>query len=144
MVWWAVLTIGLTLLLACFMSGMPIFIAFLLINLVGVLIILGQPGFGMVANSIFETTNFADLSAIPLFIMMGEILFRSGSIDILFDSVDKLVGRVKGRQYVLCIALSTIFGALSGVDRGHVDCRYAARPDAGDDVSDLYACPRAD
>tara|TARA_R110000868_G_scaffold10313_19_gene50759 strand:- start:42621 stop:43931 length:1311 start_codon:yes stop_codon:yes gene_type:complete len=118
MVWWAVLTIGLTLLLACFMSGMPIFIAFLLINLVGVLIILGQPGFGMVANSIFETTNFADLSAIPLFIMMGEILFRSGSIDILFDSVDKLVGRVKGRQYVLCIALSTIFGALSGAAMG--------------------------
>ncbi len=118
MVWWAVLTVGLTLLLACFMSGMPIFIAFLLINLVGVLIILGQPGFGMVANSIFETTNFADLSAIPLFIMMGEILFRSGSIDILFDSVDKLVGKVKGRQYVLCIALSTIFGALSGAAMG--------------------------
>lgn len=118
MVWWAVLTVGLTLLLACFMSGMPIFVAFLLINLVGVLIILGQPGFGMVANSIFETTNFADLSAIPLFIMMGEILFRSGSIDILFDSVDKLVGKVKGRQYVLCIALSTIFGALSGAAMG--------------------------
>lgn len=118
MVWWAVLTIGLMLLLACFMSGMPIFVAFLLINLVGVLIILGQPGFGMVANSIFETTNFADLSAIPLFIMMGEILFRSGSIDILFDSVDKLVGKVKGRQYVLCIALSTIFGALSGAAMG--------------------------
>lgn len=118
MVWWAVLAVGLTLLLACFMSGMPIFIAFLLINLVGVLVILGQPGFGMVANSIFETTNFADLSAIPLFIMMGELLFRSGSIDILFDSVDKLVGRVKGRQYVLCIALSTIFGALSGAAMG--------------------------
>ena len=118
MVWWAVLTIGLTLLLACFMSGMPIFVAFLLINLVGVLVILGQPGFGMVANSIFETTNFADLSAIPLFIMMGELLFRSGSIDILFDSVDKLVGKVKGRQYVLCIALSTIFGALSGAAMG--------------------------
>jgi tripartite ATP-independent transporter DctM subunit len=100
------------------MSGMPIFVAFLLINLVGVLVILGQPGFGMVANSIFETTNFADLSAIPLFIMMGELLFRSGSIDILFDSVDKLVGKVKGRQYVLCIALSTIFGALSGAAMG--------------------------
>ncbi len=118
MVWWAILLIGLTLLLACFMSGMPIFVAFLLINIVGVLIILGQPGFGMVANSIFETTNFADLSAIPLFIMMGELLFRSGSIDILFDSVDKLVGRVKGRQYVLCIALSTVFGALSGAAMG--------------------------
>ncbi|MEX2453862.1 MAG: TRAP transporter large permease [Rhodospirillaceae bacterium] len=118
MEWWVVLSAGLFLLLSSFMAGMPIFVAFLLINIVGVLIVLGQAGFGMVANSIFETTNFADLSAIPLFILMGELLFRSGSIDILFDSVDKLVGRVKGRQYVLCIALSTIFGALSGAAMG--------------------------
>lgn len=118
MEWWLVLTAGLTLLLAVFVTGVPIFVAFLLINTAGVLIILGQPGFGLVANSIFETTNIAALSAIPLFILMGELLFRSGSIDILFDSVDKLVGKVKGRQYVLCIALSTIFGALSGAAMG--------------------------
>ncbi len=43
----------------------------------GVVFAVGQPGFGMVANSIFETTNIADLSAIPLFILMGEVLFRS-------------------------------------------------------------------
>ena len=118
MEWWAILIVGLTLLLACFMSGMPIFVAFLLINIIGVLSILGEAGFGMVANSIFETTSFGDLAAIPLFIMLGEVLFRSGSIDILFDSVDKLVGKVKGRQYVLCIVLSTIFGALSGAAMG--------------------------
>ena len=118
MVWWGILSTGLVLLLATFMTGAPIFVAFLLINITGVLIVLGQPGFGMVANSIFETTNIADLSAIPLFILMGELLFRSGTIDVLFDSVDKLVGRVKGRQYVLCIALSTIFGALSGAAMG--------------------------
>ena len=118
MEWWVILTAGLCLLLATFMTGVPIFVAFLVINLTGVLIVLGQPGFGMVANSIFETTNIADLSAIPLFILMGELLFRSGTIDILFDSVDKLVGRVRGRQYVLCIALSTIFGALSGAAMG--------------------------
>ena len=118
MEWWAILVAGLTLLLATFLTGVPIFVAFLLINIAGVLIVLGQAGFGLVANSIFETTNIAALSAIPLFILMGELLFRSGSIDTLFDSVDKLVGRVKGRQYVLCIALSTIFGALSGAAMG--------------------------
>ena len=118
MEWYVILIVGLTLLLATFMTGAPIFVAFLLINIAGVLIILGQPGFGLVANSIFETTNIAALSAIPLFILMGELLFRSGSIDILFDSVDKLVGKVKGRQYVLCIVLSTIFGALSGAAMG--------------------------
>ncbi|MCY4548649.1 MAG: TRAP transporter large permease [Defluviicoccus sp.] len=118
MVWWGTLSGGLAVLLAAFMTGAPIFIAFLVINIAGVLLVLGQPGFGMVANSIFETTNIAALSAIPLFILMGELLFRSGSIDILFDSVDKLVGKVRGRQYVLCILLSTIFGALSGAAMG--------------------------
>ena len=118
MEWWAILSGGLMLLLAAFLTGAPIFVAFLIINLAGVLIVLGQPGFGMVANSIFETTNIAAMSAVPLFILMGELLFRSGAIDILFDSVDKLVGKVRGRQYVLCIVLSTIFGALSGAAMG--------------------------
>ena len=118
MEWWVILAAGLTLLLAAFMTGAPIFVAFLLINIAGVLILLGQPGFGLVANSIFETTNIAALSAVPLFILMGELLFRSGSIDILFDSVDKLIGKVKGRQYLLCFVLATIFGALSGAAMG--------------------------
>ena len=70
MEWWVILVVGLTLLLAAFMTGAPIFVAFLLINIAGVLILLGQPGFGLVANSIFETTNIAALSAVPLFILM--------------------------------------------------------------------------
>ena len=51
---------------------------------------------------------------VPLFVLMGEILFRSGSTAVLFDAVDSLIGRVRGRQYVLAMSLATIFGALSG------------------------------
>ena len=96
MVWWGTLSGGLAVLLAAFMTGAPIFIAFLVINIGGVLIVLGQPGFGMVANSIFETTNIAALSAVPLFILMGELLFRSGSIDILFDRSTSWSARCAG------------------------------------------------
>lgn len=112
--WEATLITALLLLLAAFLTGAPLFVAFLVINLAGVAIFLGPAGFGMVANSIFDTANYADLATIPLFVLMAEILFRSGSVDILFDAVDKLVGRMKGRQYVLTISLSTVFGALSG------------------------------
>ena len=112
--WEATLITAILLLLAAFMTGAPLFVAFLAINLTGVAILLGQSGFGLVANSIFDTANYADLATIPLFVLMAEILFRSGSVDILFDAVDKLVGRMKGRQYVLTISLSTVFGALSG------------------------------
>jgi tripartite ATP-independent transporter DctM subunit len=45
---------------------------------------------------------------------MGEILFRSGAMEVLFDSLDRLIGNIRGRQYVVCIVLSAIIGALSG------------------------------
>ena len=112
--WEATLIVSLLLLLAAFLTGAPLFVAFLVINLTGVVIFIGPAAFGMVANSIFDTANYADLATIPLFVLMAEILFRSGSVDILFDAVDKIVGKVKGRQYVLTISLSTVFGALSG------------------------------
>ena len=69
----------------------------------------------MFANSILDTVSITSLASIPLFILMGELLFRSGTMDVLFDSIDKLVGRVRGRQYVLVVVLSAVFGALSGV-----------------------------
>ncbi len=115
MPWEVTLLTAILLLLAAFFTGAPLFVGFLLINIVGVLLVVGPAAFGMVANSIFDTTTNDDLSAIPLFILMAELLFRSGSVDVLFQTVDKLIGRMKGRQYVLTIALATVFGALSGM-----------------------------
>jgi len=114
MEWWMTLGIAGMLLLALFFSAMPIFLAFLVINVVGVVTFLGPGAFGMVVNSVFNTTTTGTLTAIPLFVLMGEILFRSGSTSVLFDAADSLVGKVRGRQYVLAMSLATTFGALSG------------------------------
>jgi tripartite ATP-independent transporter DctM subunit len=114
MTWWVALTGGVGLLLFLLLLGVPIFVAFLILNVTGILVILGPSGFGMFANSIYATGTISALAAVPLFILMGEILFRSGAMEVLFDSMDRLVGRIRGRQYVLCILLSAILGALSG------------------------------
>lgn len=114
MEWWAVLSGSLFLLLAAFLTGMPLFVGFLLVNLGGVLALTGTRGFVMVAGSIFDSATISALSAIPLFILMGELLTRSGSVEMLFRSMDGLIGRVRGRQYVLTVLVSVIFGALSG------------------------------
>ena len=113
--WYVTLLAGIAILFALFLSGAPIFLAFLFAILTGVYFIIGPSGFPMVANSILDTVSITSLASIPLFILMGEFLFRSGTMDVLFDSIDKLVGRVKGRQYVLVVVLSAVFGALSGV-----------------------------
>lgn len=115
MEWYLILLLGIAILFALFLSGAPIFLAFLFAILVGVYFIIGPAGFPMFANSILDTVSITSLASIPLFILMGELLFRSGTMDVLFDSIDKLVGRVRGRQYVLVVVLSAVFGALSGV-----------------------------
>jgi tripartite ATP-independent transporter DctM subunit len=114
MEWYTILGLGLAILVALFLTGAPIFLAFLIIISSGVVFLLGDAAFGMVINSIYETGTSAALGTVPLFILLGEILFRSGCMEVLLDSIDKLVGRIKGRQYVLSITLSTILGALSG------------------------------
>ena len=114
MEWWVILVIGLTLLVGLFLTTAPIFLAFLIIIISGVVFMLGDAAFGMVVNSMFQTATTASLGTVPLFILLGEILFRSGTMEVLLDSIDALVGRVRGRQYVLSISLSTILGALSG------------------------------
>jgi len=110
----AALSLGLVLLCLFLAAGVPIFIGFLALNLVGVLLLFGTAGLGMLSGSIVDSMSSLPLTTIPLFILMGEVLFRSGAVDVVFDAVDQLVGRIRGRLYVFTIALSTVFGALSG------------------------------
>jgi tripartite ATP-independent transporter DctM subunit len=114
MTWWVALSVGLALLLFLFALGLPVFAAFLIVNIVGVLAFFGPAGFGLFANSIFTTATTSALITVPLFVLMGELLFRSGAMEVVLNSLDRLVGRIRGRQYVLCILLSAILGALSG------------------------------
>jgi tripartite ATP-independent transporter DctM subunit len=114
MTWWVALSGGIALLLILLALSVPIFVAFLILNLAGVLLLFGTSGFGLFANSIYSTATAGALTAVPLFIAMGEILFRSGAMEVLFDSLDRLVGRIRGRQYIVCILLSAVLGALSG------------------------------
>ncbi len=114
MTWWVALSSGIGMLLALLFLGIPVFIAFLILNVAGILLLMGPAGFGLFANSIYTTATITALATVPLFIVMGEILFRSGAMEAVFDSLDRLIGRIRGRQYVLCILLSAILGALSG------------------------------
>lgn len=114
MEWWVTLSAGLAILVVLFVTGAPIFIAFLVMIVSGVFFMLGEAGFGMVVNSMYATGTTAALGTVPLFILLGEVLFRSGSMEVLLNSIDTLVGRMRGRQYVLSVSLSTVLGALSG------------------------------
>ncbi|MEJ8570619.1 TRAP transporter large permease [Microbaculum marinum] len=113
--WWIVLIGMFAMLLVLFATGLPIFLSFLVLNLAALFYLTGSfGGVLLIVNSMFDTGTSFSLAAIPLFILLGEILFRSGSINILFNAVDAMIGNIRARLYAVAIVLSTIFGALSG------------------------------
>ena len=114
MSWAMSLSVGLVMLCAVLGAGAPIFVGFLLLNLLGVWVFFGGAGVGLFAASMTDSLSSLSLTTIPLFVLMGEILFRSGAVDVVFDSVDGLIGRVRGRLFAVTMALSTVFAALCG------------------------------
>lgn len=115
MEWYVFITGALVLMMALFMIGLPIYLAFLTLNLVALYTLSGNfKGVLLVVNSMYDTGGSLSLAAIPLFILLGEILFRSSAVNVMFDAVDSLIGAVRSRLYMVSIILSTIFGALSG------------------------------
>lgn len=107
---------GTTVLLLLVLAGSSVFIA-------GVLGVLG----GTLA-SLFSTfplirglgevawTSSADfvLVAVPMFILMGELLLRSGVTDSMYGALDRWVGHVPGGLMHTNVAASAVFAATSG------------------------------
>jgi len=96
-------------------TGLPVAFTFIAINIVGLYAFVGgTTALSLLAGSAFDSVaNFA-LSPIPLFILMGELLLRSGLATLCVDAVDVWVGRLPGRLAFVAVGGGTIFGALSG------------------------------
>jgi len=95
--------------------GLPVAFSFLVINLVGALLFLGgEPGLVQLArNSVGSVASFS-LTPIPLFILMGEVLFHTGLAVKVIDGVERLVRQVPGRLAVVAVVAGTVFSAISG------------------------------
>ena len=95
--------------------GMPVAFAFLTVNLVSAYIVMGG-FFGViqaVSNTSASIASFT-LVPVPMFIIMGELFFRTGLAPRVFDALDLLFGRLPGRLSYLTVGGGTIFSALSG------------------------------
>jgi len=95
--------------------GVPVVFAFFATNLLGAYLFMGGENgvMQLVRNAIDSVQNFA-LAPIPLFILMGEIMFYTGIAARAIDAVDKLITRVPGRLSLVAITGGTIFSSLSG------------------------------
>jgi tripartite ATP-independent transporter DctM subunit len=95
--------------------GLPVAFSFLAINLAGAWIYLGgEAGLVQLArNSVQSVTSFA-LTPIPLFILMGEVLFHTGLAVKVIDGIERLIREVPGRLAVVAVVAGTVFSAISG------------------------------
>jgi len=114
MTWWTTLLCIFGALLVLMTVGVPIFASFLLVNVATAMILLGPAAIGLFVNSMLDTASSEALVAVPLYMLLGELLFRTGGVEILFSSLNRLVGALPGRLYVVLIALSSCLGAISG------------------------------
>ena len=74
----------------------------------------GEPGLAQLArNSVSSVTSFS-LTPIPLFVLMGEVLFHTGLAVKVIDGIERLIAQVPGRLAVVAVVAGTVFSAISG------------------------------
>src|SRR5499426_4551436 len=95
--------------------GMPVALSFVAINIVGAWLFLGgEAGLAQVVrNSVLSVMSFS-LTPIPLFVLMGEVLFHTGLAIKVIDGIERLIRQVPGRLAVIAVVAGTVFSAISG------------------------------
>lgn len=95
--------------------GAPVAFAFIAVNVLGAFLFLGgEVGLLQLArNMVQSVTNFA-FTPIPMFLLMGDILFHTGLAIKAIDAVSLVIRRVPARLSVIALVAGTIFSAVSG------------------------------
>lgn len=113
--WWLILLLIFGAVFALLAVGLPVAFTFLLINIVGVFVLQGGGrAFHQLILSIYSSVSTFTLLPVPLFVLMGEILWHSRIADRALGALDKVLGRVPGRLGLLTILSGAVFSALSG------------------------------
>ncbi|MEO0250553.1 MAG: TRAP transporter large permease subunit, partial [candidate division WOR-3 bacterium] len=74
----------------------------------------GVNGLTQLTVSIFDSLTKFNLTAIPFFILMGEVLYHAGLVSKALDVFSKWVGAIPGRLSIVTFLIGGLFGALSG------------------------------
>ena len=94
--------------------GMPISFSFAVVGAGGLLLMKGPQYLSRLPQVAHESVNSFVLTAIPLFILMAEILAFTGISGDLFTAVERWLGRLPGGLAVSSILACAGFGAVSG------------------------------
>jgi C4-dicarboxylate transporter DctM subunit len=102
------------LLFAALGSGLWIGLSLLAVALLGMELLTARPAGDSMMLTIWGSTSSWTLTALPLFLWMGEILFRSKLSDSMFKGLAPWLDRLPGRLLHINVVGCTIFAAISG------------------------------
>lgn len=85
-----------------------------LVGIAGFTFFTSSPPLTILANIFWNSTNGSTMMALPLFILMGEILFRSKISENLFKGLSPWMDKLPGRLIHVNIVACTLFAAVSG------------------------------
>jgi len=103
------------LLLVLLLGGLPVFGALGVASVAGILMLQGPDGLGAVPAVIYDRMSGFTLVAVPLFILMGEIIFVSGMGADIYNAASRWLSGVRGSLGMASVAACAVFGALCGV-----------------------------
>ena len=102
------------LMIGLMLIGIPIAAAMLLIGVGGGVIAYGMPFLNSMATVIWGVGNESLLTAIPLFVLLGELLLRSGIADRMYVAMSAWLARMPGGLLHTNIGCCALFAATSG------------------------------
>jgi tripartite ATP-independent transporter DctM subunit len=111
------LPVGLLLVLAMLiflLIGVKISLALGSVGMLGLYFLLPQPQLSLLAERSWNSINSFTLTAIPMFVLMGGLLLRSGVTTEMFDALRRWFGQTPGGIAHASIGACGIFAAVSG------------------------------
>ncbi|MGC5626930.1 TRAP transporter large permease [Georgenia sp. Z1344] len=107
--------LGIVILLGILFLRLPVAFAMLAVGFFGSVTLSGQDAaLQLLASDLYRQFSSYTMAVVPLFILMGQIIFRTGMSSKLFDAAYKWVGHFKGGVAATTVLASIAFSAVSG------------------------------
>ena len=106
--------IGFFMMLGLMALGLHVAVAMLITSVIGVLAFMGPAPLESYGNQMWTIMNDFLLTSIPLFVLLGEILLRSGVTDRMYKALSLWLAPLPGGLLHTNIGASSIFAAVSG------------------------------
>ena len=106
--------LGFLVMVVAMLFGLPIAAVMMGVGLVGGMLAFGDAFFVSTASIAWGTLSENGLTAIPLFVLLGELLLRSGMADGMYRAFAAWLGRLPGGLLHTNIGCCALFAATSG------------------------------